>query len=307
MNIQHLKYALEISKTHSLNKAADNLYMAQPNLSRAIKELEESLGITIFDRTSKGMLVTPEGEEFLRYAAQILHQINEVEELYTKGKRKKQTFSISVPRATYISYAFSQFARQIDQSNPSELYYKETNSLRAINNILHADYKLGILRYANNYDKYYHEMLDEKGLKYETVTEFTYRLIMSKSHPLAEKDEIVYDDLTHYTEIAHADPYVPSLSMSAVKKDELPDNIDKRIFVFERASQFELLENVPGTFMWVSPVSDGILEKHNLVQRPCKDNSRVYKDVLIYRKDYKLTALDKMFIAEVENARKKYM
>lgn len=72
MNLLHVKYAVEVEKTCSINKAAENLFMAQPNLSRAIKELEESLGITIFKRTSKGMLVTAKGEEFLDYAKQLL-------------------------------------------------------------------------------------------------------------------------------------------------------------------------------------------------------------------------------------------
>ena len=79
MNILHLKYAVEIAKTGSLNKAAENLYMGQPNLSRAIKELESSLGITIFDRSAKGMVATAEGEEFLQYARKILAQIDAVE------------------------------------------------------------------------------------------------------------------------------------------------------------------------------------------------------------------------------------
>ena len=79
MNILHLKYAVEIAKTGSLNKAAENLYMGQPNLSRAIRELETSLGITIFERTSRGMIVTADGEEFLQYARRILAQIDEME------------------------------------------------------------------------------------------------------------------------------------------------------------------------------------------------------------------------------------
>lgn len=77
MNILHLKYAVEIAKTGSLNKAAENLYMGQPNLSRAIRELEAGLGITIFERTPRGMVVTPDGEAFLQYAVRILAQIDE--------------------------------------------------------------------------------------------------------------------------------------------------------------------------------------------------------------------------------------
>ena len=79
MNILHLKYALEIDKYKSINKAAEMLFMSQPNLSRALKELEDDLGISIFKRTSKGMDTTMQGEEFLSYAKKILAQIDEVE------------------------------------------------------------------------------------------------------------------------------------------------------------------------------------------------------------------------------------
>lgn len=305
MNIQYLKYALEVARNQSLNKAAQRLFIAQPNLSRAIKELEESLGITIFERTHQGMRTTPDGETFLQYAANLIRQIDEVEKIYTQGRRKKHIFSVSAPRTSYISYAFSQFAAKVEQDAPMELFYKETNALRAINNILHEDYKLGIIRYAKNHAKYFAQMLKEKGLAHEVITEFTYVLIMSRAHPLAQKAEILFDDLAPYTEIAHADPFVPSLSVAAVRKEELPDNVDKRIFVFERASQFDLLEETPGTFMWISPLSNRMLDKFGLVQRTCKDNRRQYRDVLIYREDYRLTELDKLFIQEVYKARQR--
>ena len=170
MNILHLKYAVEIAKIGSINKASESLLIAQPNLSRSIKELEADLGITIFDRSAKGMTLTPEGEEFIGYATEILNQINDVEQMYRNGLPKKQKFSISVPRASYISDAFAKFSVSID-SNPAELFYKETNSYRAIKNILDSDYKLGIIRYAENFDKYFKEMLDEKELSYELVAE----------------------------------------------------------------------------------------------------------------------------------------
>ena len=110
MNILHLKYAVEVAKTRSISKAAENLYMGQPNLSRAIKELEESLGITIFRRTTKGISITPDGEEFLQYARQIVQKVDEVEQIYHNGRQKKQSFSVSVPRASYLSYAMADFS-----------------------------------------------------------------------------------------------------------------------------------------------------------------------------------------------------
>jgi histidinol phosphatase-like PHP family hydrolase len=96
-------------------------------------------------------------------------------------------------------------------------------------------------------------------------------------------------------------------ALSKVVKDELPDNIDRRIFIYERASQFDLLSENTNAFMWVSPVPHKLLERYGLVQRVCKENRRVYRDVLIYRNGYKLTALDQAFITELCMARRRYL
>ena len=306
MNILHVKYAVEVAKAGSLSKASENLYVAQPNISRSIKELETDMGIVIFERTTKGMSLTAEGEEFMNYARGILSQIEQVEKMYRDGAAKKQKFSISVPRACYISEAFVQFSKTLTQ-DAAEIFYKETNSQRTINNILNHDYKLGIIRYAENYDKYFKTMLEEKGLAYEMVAEFTYQLIMSKNNPLAQKEQITFDDLTDYIEIAHADPYVPSLSMAKVVKEELPDNIDRRIFIFERASQYDLLAENAETFMWVSPAPQTVLDRYQLVERSCVDNKKIYKDLLIYREGYKLTDLDKQFITALCDSKRRYL
>ena len=301
-----MKYAVEVARAGSLNKVAQTLLIAQPNLSRSIKELEADLGIVIFDRSAKGMMLTPEGEEFIGYAQNILRQIDQVESMYKDTSVPKQRFSISVPRACYISEAFAQFSRQLsDQS--AELFYKETNSQRTIRNLLEHDFRLGIIRYAENYDQYFRAMLDEKELCYEMICEFTYQLIMSREHPLADKADITFEDLRPYIEIAHADPYVPSLPLSKVVKEELPDNIDRRIFIYERASQFDLLSENTQTFMWVSPAPQKLLDRYGLVQRKCAENRKVYRDVLIYRKGYRLTSLDSAFITELCTARRKYL
>ena len=306
VNILHLKYAVEVAKAGSLNKAAETLLIASPNISRSIKELEADIGISIFDRTAKGMELTPEGEEFITYAKGILGQIDEVENYYKKGSSKKQKFSISVPRACYISEAFAQFSKSLSHE-PAEIFYKETNSQRTIRNMLEHDYKLGIIRYAKNYDQYFKTMLEEKGFVYEMVTEFTYSLIMSADNPLAKKDTIMFDDLADYIEIAHADPYVPSMPLSKVVKEELPDNIERRIFIFERASQFDLLSNNPETFMWVSSAPESLLKRYNLVQKKCPENKKVYKDVLIYKEGYRLSKLDRQFITELCESKRKHL
>lgn len=306
LNILHMKYAVEVARVGSINKASETLLIAQPNLSRSIKELESDLGITIFDRSAKGMVLTPQGEEFIGYAKKILSQIDDVENMYKAGRPLKQRFSISVPRACYISEAFARFSTSLS-AEPAELMYKETNSSRTLNNILQMDYKLGIIRYAEKYEGYFKEMLEEKGLYYELVTEFQYVLLINKENPLAGKDEIRYSDLRPYIEIAHGDPYVPSLSMAQVKKEELPDDIIRRIYVFERASELEILSHNKDAFMWVSPVPEKVLNKYGLEQRSFPDNKKIYKDVLIYRNDYKLTELDRRFITELCLTKREYI
>ena len=282
-----MKYALEVAKCGSINKAAEVLLMNQPNLSRAIKELEASLGVEIFTRSAKGMVPTPEGETFLGYANKILRQVDEVEGIFKKSMPVRKRFSISVPRASYISEAFSNFSLSLSGETDVEVFYKETNSQRAIKNILYADYKLGI------------------NLTYELVTEFNYVLVMSENSTLAKIENIKYSDLEKHIEIAHADPFVPSLPFAEVKKEELPDNISRRIFVFERASQFELLSKNPETFMWVSPAPKDLLKRYGLIQRECGENTRLYKDLIIHRKDYQLSTLDDIFITELCKSKRK--
>ena len=288
MNISHLKYAIAVEKEGSINKAAKALLLAQPNLSKSIQMLEDDLGITSCERTNTGMAVTPEGERFLGYAKKLLKQIDELEALYHHHVPQKKSFSISVPRASYIASAFAQFSRRVAQE-PIELIYMETGSEHVIDNILHNHYNLGILRYAVSYEKY-----------------FT-ALLMREDSPLAKKESIAYADLEGLIEIAHADPYIPSLSLTEVRKQELPDTVERRIFVFERASQFELLSTNPQTYMWVSPIPEDMLSRYHLVQCPCQDNQRVYRDVLIRRRDYRLAEVDRQFIAQLQLAKGAYL
>lgn len=296
MNLLHLKYAVVIAETNSMTKAAERLYTAQPNLSRAIRELENTLGVSIFKRSSKGIYPTAEGEEFLGYARKILSEVDAIEELYRGAKERPLHFSVSVPRASYISCAFTEFVKGLDPQAGKELFYKETNALRAIRNIIEADYRLGVIRYQDVYDDNFKELLAEKSLHSEVIFEFQYSLLFAKEHPLARKERITLGDLTPYTEIAHADPFVPSLSLSMVRKNELSKDVNKHIFVFERGSQMDLLAGSPNTFMWVSPVPTRLIERYGLCQRPCADNKRRYRDVLIYKEGYTLSDLDKAFI-----------
>ena len=200
-----------------------------------------------------------------------------------KNRRRWSTAARTLLCLLLAVCAFAAFSASLGEGE-AELYYKETNSQRTLHNVLQGDYRLGIVRFGERYDRYYKTMLEEKGLSYDLVMQFRYRLIMRADSPLAAEADISSEALGRYIEIAHADPYVPSLPLEEVRRAELSGNIARRIFVFERASQFELLARNPETFMWVSPMPQELLDRYGLVQRECVDATREYRDVLINRK-----------------------
>ena len=306
MNITHLKYAVEVEKTGSITKAADHLFMGQPNLSKAIRELEESMGITIFKRTTKGVVPTRKGEEFLSYAKAILMQIEQMEALYKpQEKQKELCFSISVPRASYITYAFTRFMKTIDLDQGIKINFKETNSIEAICNILEHDYHLGIIRYPLVYEKYFLPLLSDKGLSAKMLWEFECVVLLSREHPLVEKESLSLEDLHPYIEIVHGDLTVPSLSDADLKKDLKEKDTQKHILVYERGSQLDLLHEIPSTYMWVSPLPEEPLERYGLVQRKCHFTKYKNKDVLIYPKHYKLSELAESFLSALNDVKVK--
>lgn len=299
MNLLYLKYAVEVASCGSINKAAEQLFIDQPNLSRSIKDLETSLGVRLFDRSARGMKLTPDGEEFLKYAKVILAQVDAMENMFREGNTRKQRFSLSAPRASYISEAFAAFTRTFSDVGEIEAFYRETNSMRTLKNVMEDGYNLGIIRYAAQYDRYYKDLLEEKGLAYELICEFRLVLIFSRDSVLAGKDTVTAADLEPLTEVAHGDPYVPSLPLEEVRREEWAGVSPRCVFLFERGSQFDLLAGNPNTFRWGSPIPQDVLDRYGLIQRTCDKNQKIYKDLLIRRKDYQLSALDNNFISEL--------
>ncbi len=300
MNIQHLKYALEVEKTGSISKAAENLYMNQPHLSKAIRELEETIGINIFNRTSKGVIPTKKGGEFLHYAKGIVDKVDEVENMYKKHEANTHKFDVSVPMACYVSVAFTKFVKAISGGDNIMVNYHETDSQTAINHVTNFENNIAIIRYQTKYEKYYLQFLEEKDLNVEPLWEFSYQLIMSVKHPLAMEKNININELENYIEITHGYHTIPSLPASKARELVQSDDNRKEIAVYERESQFELLRNIHTTYMWTSPTPDSILNTMPLVQKECHISDNKYKDVIIYRKGYKLTEQERLFVKKVK-------
>ena len=296
MNTVLLKYVVEVEKEGSISKAAENLYMNQPYLSKCIRELEESVGITIFRRTSKGVIPTQKGLEFIACAKDVLAQIDEMETLFNKNTAKKQLFDIVVPRAGYISQVYTEFLNEVDPADSLYFDYRETNSVRAVKNVARGENTLGIIRYQTIFESYFMQLLEEQEIKAVPLWEFEYGVIMSRENPFAQQKVIQIDELKDCIRITHGDLSIPSMPISKVRQIKKISQSKKEISVYDRASQYEILSSVPNSYMLVSDVPEELLCRYNLVYRKCSISSNKYKDVLIYKEGYKLSKLDKQFV-----------
>lgn len=302
MNTLHLKYAIEVERTCSITQAAENLFMGQPSLSKAIKELEDTLGYSIFERTSKGVTPTQKGREFFTYARNILLQLEKMEALSHPQCADIQNFTITIPRGSYIAEAVTSFVSELDSTKGIHVNIQETNSVQAINNVIDGTFHLGIIRYQIDYENYFVDYLEEKQLRFEPIWEFEYLALMSEKHPLASSEKLDYQELRVYTEITHGDTVIPYLMQNNNMKTNKNDKT-KCIYIYERCSQYDMLSTIPTTYMWVSPIPEKWLQRFHLIQRKCKASGHKYKDVLIYPKDYKLTVLDRKFIDKLSKAK----
>ena len=293
MNTLHFKYVAEVAKTGSITQAAENLFMAQPNLSKAIKELEETLGISIFRRTSKGVVLTEKGEEFLVYAKRVLTQIGRMESLAGGENQRGIRMSLCIPGGSYISHALSEFAAEISRENELELKVKEADFVQGANLICEGEVSFGVLRVPARYLQYFQGFLGEKDLCFQTVWEWDSLLVMNAANALAGVGEITKNRLLDFVEITTEEPTLPALPGA----EPLFGKKEGRI-VTAQGGEFllSLLSQMTNGYLWTSPLPAELISRYGLTQRICADGSVRFCDLLVYPKDYTLTPTDRKFI-----------
>lgn len=290
ITVKQMKYAVEIAHCGSINQAAQNLDITQSNLSKAMKDLEYQLGYSVFQRTPSGTTVTDDGQLFLHTAQEIIFSLELMERQTALKKQQLAAMKISIPRATYISYAFTQFFRVIQDFEQIQITFSETNSEEAVDNILYHGYQLGILRFPVVMEENIMQLLQQKKLRFRPIWTFDYMLLASKESPLSGKTEIAPQDLIGLTELVHGDE-----GSTFLPEHNAGSKNGKHIYLYERGSQFDFLGNVPSTYMWVSPLPQKVLQQHGLIQLPCTTSRYRYKDILIYHEDYPFTGYAKQF------------
>lgn len=295
MNTQYFRYALEVEKTGSITQAAGNLFMSQPTLSKAIKDMEQTLGFQVFKRTSKGVVPTHRGMEFLAHARKIADQVQKMELALQREDTSHQLFSLAIPRVGYIARAVSEYVSTFDGDVDMEIDLLETNSMRVIDAVADSHFVLGVIRFHEEDREYFLKSLAEKDLQYESVWRSNYSVLFRKDHPLAGKNMLTAEDLLPYVEIMFGDEAVPYIRTSEAKTVSGSLQSKKRVLIYDRAAQFELLQADPRAYTWVSPLPEESLRNSGLVQRKCAGVGR-FEDLLIYRTGYRFSFLDRSFV-----------
>lgn len=197
MTLQQLKYVVVIAQQQSIHKAAQSLFVSQPSLSSAVKDLEEEYGVQLFMRSNRGIKLTPEGEEFLIYAKQMLDHYQLMEERYKGEKHIKEKFSVSMQHYTFAVEAFMKVAREHDMDDYEFAVY-ETKTCDVIENVASQKSEIGVI-YMNDFnEKIIQKMLRERELTFIDLFECGIYVYLWKNHPLANRKEIDFNDLEKY-------------------------------------------------------------------------------------------------------------
>ena len=197
MTLTQLQYAITIAGAGSMNEAARALFRSQPRLSSAMKELEEEIGVRLFLRTNRGIALTPEGEEFIGYARQVVEQYSLMESRYIKKEKIKKKFSVSMQHYTFAVKAFIEMVKQFGMDEYEFAVY-ETKTYEVIENVKDFKSEIGIL-YLNAFnEKVLKKIFSEYNLEFHEILKCGIYVYMWKGHPLAKRKEVTLDELDEY-------------------------------------------------------------------------------------------------------------
>ena len=201
MTLQQINYVIKISEIGSLNKAAEVLYVSQPSLTSAIKEIEKEFGIIIFNRSGRGVTLTSDGAEFLSYARQLYHQYENILEKYEVGGKLKKKFGVSTQ---HYSFAVKSFVELVKLFNTAEYDFaiRETRTQAVIDDVVSSKSEIGII-YLNDFNrKVITKLLKANSLEFNKLIDCKAYVYLYKNHPLANKSSITFGDLQDYPNLS---------------------------------------------------------------------------------------------------------
>ena len=264
MTLQQLRYVTMIANKKTLSEAAKALFITQPSLTAAIKDLEEEIGITIFHRTNKGVTLTTKGEEFLGYARQMLEQLELIEEKY-KGKAcAKQQFCVSAQHYSFVVEAFVDLLKDYEK-DAYEFKIRETQTYEIIEDVARLKSEIGVL-FLNPYNEtVIKKELKQQELKFYPLFTAKPHVFISKDHPLSKKKSIELSDLAPYPRLSYEQGDHNAFYFS----EEILSTLDceRDIIVRDRATLFNLLIGLNGYTISSGVISEELNGK-NIISIP---------------------------------------
>ncbi len=264
MTLKQLQYIITVADTGNITEAARKLFIAQPSLTASIHELESEYGITLFTRGNKGVELTPEGDEFLGYARQVLEQANLINERYTGKPGGKQRFCVS---AQHYSFAVEAFVKLLKEygGEKYEFHMRETQTYEIIDDVAHLRSEIGIL-YINSFNEtVIRKTLRDNNLSFNRIFKAKPHVFLGKENPLAKKKKLTLEDLKPYPRLSYEQGSHNSFYFS----EEILSTVDcdKELVVCDRATLFNMLIGLNGYTICSGVISEE-LNGPNIIAKP---------------------------------------
>ena len=301
MTLQQLKYALTIADCGSMNEAAKQLFISQPSLSETMKELETEIGLDIFLRSNRGIVITPEGEEFLGYARQVTEQFGLLQSKYI-DKKVKEKFSVSKQHYTFAVKAFVETVKQIGMEQ-YEFAVHETTTISVIENVKNFKSEIGVL-YENDFnEKVLNKMFKENGLEFVELFSCDTFVYLWSGHPLAKQDVITMEELDEYPCLSFDQGKNNSLYLA----EEMKSTYEYRrlIKANDRATLLNLMIGL-NAYTLCSGIICEDLNGNDYKAVPLKETEKM-RIGYIKRKGAKVSHIGELYIEELKKYKEKVM
>lgn len=299
MTLQQLKYMITIAEKGSITEAARSLYISQPSLSDAVRQVEKEAGITVFSRRRTGVALTKEGAEFLGYARQVIQQMELLEAKYIDNRPVKQRFCVSTQHYTFAANAFVELVRQLGQEH-FEFILNETQTHQIIEDVRNRFSDIGILYMSRENENVIKNILEENGLNFYELFTASPHVFLSREHPLAGSVSLKLADLKPYPRLS----FVQGNYESAYFSEELFSSIPakKSIRVSDRAAMVNLLIGLDGY-----TISSGIFPKYlqgDAILSVPLEEEEIMRIGYVLNKDKELNELGRIYIRALKAYRK---
>ncbi|MBP5588521.1 MAG: LysR family transcriptional regulator [Treponema sp.] len=270
MTLQQLKYAVAVADTRNITEASRRVFVSQPSLTAAIRELEQEMGITIFSRSNKGVTITNEGDEFLSYARQVLEQASLLEDRFKGGVSGNTIFSVSCQHYSFAVNAFVDVIREFG-GNEYDFTLRETQTHEIIEDVAHLKSEIGVIYLSSRNKNVITKLIKKNNLVFEPLFTAPLHIFISKNNPLAKKKKIKLTDLSSYPYLTYEQGDFNSFYFAEEPLTQIDFECKKNIQVRDRATLFNLLIGLDGY-----TICSGIISKElngpEIISRPLDVN-----------------------------------